>query len=92
MKSDEVWLTKVEAEVVSKQFQETAKYAWWTTSGSRRKLPDDDAVQATIAYVRNQNGALLTWYALNPVAHNTGSHENPVIYATSSAGEIDARV
>lgn len=34
---------------------------WWTQSGSRRKLPDDAAVQAAVAYVRHQHSPLLVW-------------------------------
>ncbi|MAG93631.1 MAG: hypothetical protein CMJ48_07765 [Planctomycetaceae bacterium] len=32
---------------------------WWTESGSKRKLPDDDAVLAAIRYVINQQHPLL---------------------------------
>ncbi len=31
---------------------------WWTKSGSRRKLPDDRAVETAIRYVQNQRGCL----------------------------------
>jgi REP element-mobilizing transposase RayT len=34
---------------------------WWTESGSRRKLPDERAVAAAIAYVLRQHGALIVW-------------------------------
>ena len=32
---------------------------WWTESGSRRKLPNEEAVRQAIEYVRNQPNALL---------------------------------
>lgn len=34
---------------------------WWTESGSRRKLPDERALAAAIAYVLRQRGALVVW-------------------------------
>lgn len=36
---------------------------WWTASGSRRKLPDEAAVNAGIHYVTNQEYALYVWKA-----------------------------
>jgi REP element-mobilizing transposase RayT len=41
---------------------------WWTASGSRRRLPNDDAVQRAIRYVLEQHRWLARW--LNPV-HGT---------------------
>jgi REP element-mobilizing transposase RayT len=38
---------------------------WWTASGSRRRLPDDHALQCAIRYVLNQHRVLCRW--LNPV-------------------------
>ncbi len=35
--------------------------AWWTTSGSRRKLPDAAAVAAAVRYVERQSNPLLVW-------------------------------
>jgi len=37
--------------------------AWWTESGSKRKLPDDAAVAAVVAYVEQQAFPLLIWPA-----------------------------
>ena len=34
---------------------------WWTESGSRRKLSDDDARQKAVAYVLNQGFPLVVW-------------------------------
>jgi hypothetical protein len=34
---------------------------WWTESGSRRKLPDEAAVHAAVAYVETQPVPLLVW-------------------------------
>lgn len=34
---------------------------WWTESGSRRKLPDDRAVRAAVAYVLRQRRPLVVW-------------------------------
>ena len=48
---------------------------WWTASGSRRKLPDERAVQAAIRYVQNQLLPLLVWVAQNPAADAAGSPE-----------------
>jgi REP element-mobilizing transposase RayT len=36
---------------------------WWTESGSRRKLPDERAVAAAVAYVSRQHNPLLVWMA-----------------------------
>ena len=34
---------------------------WWSESGSKRKLPDAEAVRAAVRYVRGQQGALVVW-------------------------------
>ena len=34
---------------------------WWTESGSKRKLPDERALQAAIAYLGRQSSPLLIW-------------------------------
>lgn len=36
---------------------------WWTYKGSKRKLPDERAVRAAIAYVRSQQHSLIIWVA-----------------------------
>lgn len=38
---------------------------WWTASGSRRRLPNEYAVECAIRYVLNQHRVLARW--LNPV-------------------------
>ncbi|MEZ6056945.1 MAG: transposase [Planctomycetaceae bacterium] len=112
MKSDPVWLTRPQAELLLEQFQETAAYrrwglaavaimanhvhlvvgapagvtwdsllrdfksygsrklnaqpepankphTWWTQSGSRRRLPDEQGVRHAIEYVRQQSHPLV---------------------------------
>jgi len=39
---------------------------WWTESGSKRKLPDDQAILAAIQYVVDQEFPLLIWTAAVP--------------------------
>jgi REP element-mobilizing transposase RayT len=34
---------------------------WWTESGSRRKLPDENAVHAATEYVKKQRHPLIVW-------------------------------
>jgi len=34
---------------------------WWTESGSRRSLPDADAIRSATRYVRDQFNALVVW-------------------------------
>ncbi len=36
---------------------------WWADHGSKRKLPDENAVRAAVAYVWQQAGALRVWVA-----------------------------
>jgi len=43
------------------RFGKPASGTWWTASGSRRKLPDEHAVQAAIRYVQNQQRPLVVW-------------------------------
>ncbi|MGL6096021.1 MAG: transposase [Fimbriiglobus sp.] len=44
--------------MLNRDFGKPAGGTWWTESGSRRKLPDERAVRAAVAYVRNQANAL----------------------------------
>ncbi len=46
---------------MNKAFQRPASGRWWTESGSRRKLPNEAAVFAAVAYVRNQQYPLVVW-------------------------------
>ena len=41
---------------------------WWTTSGSKRKLPTEAAVEAAIRYVQEQQSPLLIW--TNPMCRD----------------------
>jgi REP element-mobilizing transposase RayT len=34
---------------------------WWTTGGSKRKLPDKFSIETAVNYVRNQPNPLLIW-------------------------------
>ncbi len=45
---------------LNRHFPAPASGTWWTASGSRRRLPDEKAVRAAIAYVRNQEYPLIT--------------------------------
>jgi REP element-mobilizing transposase RayT len=50
---------------LNKRWKKPASDTWWTTSGSKRKLPDDNAVIAGVEYVKNQPNPLLIW--INPL-------------------------
>ena len=39
---------------------------WWAASGSRRRLPNEQAVLAAVEYVRNQEYPLAIWTAPEP--------------------------
>lgn len=45
------------------RWKRPASGTWWAESGSRRKLPDESAVQAAIAYVYRQHCPLAVWPA-----------------------------
>ena len=38
-----------------------ASDTWWTTGGSKRKLPDERAVETVVHYIRQQPNPLLIW-------------------------------
>jgi REP element-mobilizing transposase RayT len=44
---------------LNKAFARPQSGTWWTESGSRRKLPDEAAVQRAVQYVKNQERPLL---------------------------------
>jgi rfaE bifunctional protein kinase chain/domain len=48
---------------LNQRWRRPASGTWWTESGSKRKLPNDDAVVAGIGYVRQQEYPLVTWVA-----------------------------
>lgn len=41
----------------------SSRRVWWTQSGSRRKLPNENAVLAAVRYVERQHRALVVWVA-----------------------------
>ena len=55
---------------LNKSFDRPLSETWWTESGSRRKLPNEAAVIAGVAYVREQEFPLLVWSA-------SGGRESP---------------
>jgi hypothetical protein len=50
---------------LNKRWAKPASDTWWTTGGSKRKLPDEQAVLAAIEYVKNQYNPLVVW--VNPI-------------------------
>ena len=50
---------------LNKRWEKPASDTWWTTGGSKRKLPDESAVLAAIEYVKNQHNPLIVW--VNPM-------------------------
>lgn len=46
---------------LNREGEKPSSGTWWTTGGSKRKLPDEDAVEAVIHYIRNQPNPLLIW-------------------------------
>jgi REP element-mobilizing transposase RayT len=50
---------------LNKMVGKPASCTWWTASGSRRKLPDKQAVNAAVRYVRNQPKPLVIWVSEN---------------------------
>ncbi len=51
---------------INKQWAKPASGTWWAESGSKRKLPNEDAVLAAIKYVMEQECPLLIWTAPVP--------------------------
>jgi REP element-mobilizing transposase RayT len=48
---------------LSARWGKPASETWWTYGGSKRKLPDEQAVRAAISYVRSQFEPLIVWLA-----------------------------
>ena len=46
---------------LNQQFDRPVGGTWWTESGSRRKLPDERAILAAVAYVTDQAYPLAVW-------------------------------
>jgi REP element-mobilizing transposase RayT len=44
--------------ILNKKFNTPKSGTWWTQSGSRRRLPDDRAITASVKYVNHQHGCL----------------------------------
>jgi REP element-mobilizing transposase RayT len=54
---------------LSARFGKPLSGTWWTYGGSRRKLPDDEAILAAVNYVlHKQYNPLLTWSPASGVA------------------------
>lgn len=49
-------------------FAKPANGTWWATSGSRRRLPHRNAVEAAVTYVRDQPNPLAIWVNTGPDA------------------------
>lgn len=52
---------------LTSHFGQPKSETWWTSKGSNRWLPDEDALRAAIEYVRNQAHSLLIWINPNSV-------------------------
>jgi REP element-mobilizing transposase RayT len=50
---------------------------WWTEGGSKRKLPDEAAVLAAVAYVRRQHNPLVVWVGPTTPATASGGRQPP---------------
>ena len=49
---------------LSHRFGAPASETWWTSKGSKRKLPDEEALRAAVIYVvKKQPNPLAVWYA-----------------------------
>jgi len=46
---------------LSQRWSKPASDTWWTKSGSRRRLPNETAVQRAIQYVKHQPNSLVVW-------------------------------
>ncbi len=52
--------------VLNRRWGKPASGTWWTVKGSKRKLPDEDAVLAAVKYVLDQEYPLVIWTASIP--------------------------
>jgi REP element-mobilizing transposase RayT len=46
---------------LNQSFDRPKSETWWTESGSKRKLPSDDAIVAAVLYVARQQNPLVIW-------------------------------
>ena len=46
---------------LNRQWGKPASGTWWTTSGSKRRLPERAAVAAAVRYVLRQEHPLVVW-------------------------------
>jgi REP element-mobilizing transposase RayT len=46
---------------LTRRWRKPPSGTWWTYAGSKRKLPDERAVNDAINYVRRQPNALIAW-------------------------------
>jgi REP element-mobilizing transposase RayT len=51
---------------LNQRWGKPASGTWWVAKGSKRKLPDEDAVLAAVKYVLEQEYPLLLWTAAIP--------------------------
>jgi REP element-mobilizing transposase RayT len=46
---------------LNRRWRKPASETWWTSKGSKRKLPDEAAVRAAVRYVLHQEKPLVVW-------------------------------
>jgi hypothetical protein len=59
--------------VLNQKYGKPESGTWWTESGSRRKLPDENAVQRAVQYVLNQQHALIASLGEQPTGERPAS-------------------
>ena len=57
---------------LNKKWTKPKSETWWAESGSKRKLPTDDAVLAAVKYVVEQEYPLIVWTAPIPELNQVG--------------------
>jgi REP element-mobilizing transposase RayT len=61
---------------LNRRYPRPVNGTWWTESGSKRKLPDAQAVAAAVAYVKQQAYPLLIW-SPDQTALASGGRQSP---------------
>jgi REP element-mobilizing transposase RayT len=66
---------------LNRSWPRPASGTWWTESGSKRKLKDEDAILAAAKYIRDQEFALVVWIqpefaAELPILDQSGSSDS----------------
>jgi REP element-mobilizing transposase RayT len=59
-------LISYSSRVLNQKYGKPESGTWWTEGGSRRKLPDENAVQRAVLYVLNQKYALIASFGEQP--------------------------